>query len=78
VFNTLYFLDPVVNGATSYPGPLCASEALVREAKALVNTGHVKYWTFRNNSWGAQSRLLLSNMAARRRDVFEFYLYYDK
>jgi hypothetical protein len=27
--------------ATSYPGPLRGSEALVREAKALVNTGHV-------------------------------------
>jgi hypothetical protein len=26
---------------TSYPGPLRGSEALVREAKALVNTGHV-------------------------------------
>ena len=27
--------------ATSYPGSLHGSEALVREAKALVNTGHV-------------------------------------
>jgi hypothetical protein len=27
--------------ATSYPGPLRGSEAIVREAKALVNTGHV-------------------------------------
>jgi hypothetical protein len=26
---------------TSYPGPLRGTEALVREAKALVNTGHV-------------------------------------
>ena len=31
----------MIMSLTSYPGPLRGSEALVWEAKALVNTGHV-------------------------------------
>ena len=35
------FVNYAFDWPTSHPGPLRGSEALVREVKALVNTGHV-------------------------------------